>query len=88
MPVGDQENRTFGVTYKRSREPRMEEALEAGGDFFHEFMRRSDQNFFESIAAKVVEPGVAVHIRHDSHWNVPEPEPTLFLSSEGTLFRR
>jgi 2-dehydro-3-deoxy-D-arabinonate dehydratase len=26
-----------------------------------------------------------VHIRRDSQWNVPEPELTLFLSSEGTI---
>jgi 2-dehydro-3-deoxy-D-arabinonate dehydratase len=26
-----------------------------------------------------------IRIRRDSHWNVPEPELTLFISSEGTI---
>ena len=41
--------------------------------------------FFKSPAYRAVGPNENVRIRKDSKWNVPEPELTLFISSEGTI---
>jgi 2-dehydro-3-deoxy-D-arabinonate dehydratase len=41
--------------------------------------------FFKSLPEKVVAPGDAVGIRSDAHWNVPEPELALVITSSGTI---
>jgi 2-dehydro-3-deoxy-D-arabinonate dehydratase len=41
--------------------------------------------FFKSLPEKVVSPGDAVGIRRDAHWNVPEPELALVISSSGRI---
>ncbi|MBD0297437.1 MAG: fumarylacetoacetate hydrolase family protein [Flavisolibacter sp.] len=86
-PIKSQEVWASGVTYLRSREARMEEAKDAGGGDFYARVYEAERPelFFKATAAKVVGPGGKVHIRRDSHWNVPEPELTLFISSEGTI---
>lgn len=86
-PAGNQEIWASGVTYLRSREARMEESKDAGGgDFYakvYEALR--PELFFKSPAHRVVGHGEKVRIRNDSGWNVPEPELTLFICSEGTI---
>src|SRR3989337_2864026 len=86
-PVGLQEVWAAGVTYMRSREARMEEAKDAGaGDFYARvYEAERPELFFKSTASRVVGHGHKVRIRRDSKWNVPEPELTLFISSEGTI---
>jgi 2-dehydro-3-deoxy-D-arabinonate dehydratase len=86
-PIGDQEIWASGVTYMRSREARMEEAKDAGGGDFYARVYEAERPelFFKSTASRAVGDGANVHIRKDSQWNVPEPELTLFLSSEGTI---
>ncbi|MDQ3842463.1 MAG: 2-hydroxyhepta-2,4-diene-1,7-dioate isomerase, partial [Bacteroidota bacterium] len=78
-PIKSQEVWASGVTYLRSREARMEEAKDAGGGDFYARVYEAERPelFFKATAAKVVGPGGKVHIRRDSHWNVPEPELTL-----------
>lgn len=86
-PVGRQEVWASGVTYLRSREARMEEAKDAGaGDFYARvYEAERPELFFKATASRVVGHGGNVRIRRDSKWNVPEPELTLFISSEGTI---
>ncbi|MBC7828277.1 MAG: fumarylacetoacetate hydrolase family protein [Chitinophagaceae bacterium] len=86
-PVGQQEIWASGVTYLRSREARMEEAKDAGaGDFYARvYEAERPELFFKATASRVVGPGENVRIRRDSKWNVPEPELTLFISSEGSI---
>ena len=86
-PIGRQEVWAAGVTYRRSREARMEEAKDAGGGDFYAKVYEAERPelFFKAAAHRVVGTGAAVRIRKDSHWNVPEPELTLFISSGGTI---
>jgi 2-dehydro-3-deoxy-D-arabinonate dehydratase len=82
-PVGNQEVWAAGVTYKRSREARMEESKSAGGGDFYDRVYSADRPelFFKSSGARVIGSGGQVRIRRDSKWNVPEPELTLLISS-------
>lgn len=86
-PIRDQEIWASGVTYMRSREARMEEAKDAGGGDFYARVYEAERPelFFKSTASRAVGDGAPVHIRRDSNWNVPEPELTLFICSEGTI---
>ena len=86
-PVGGQEIWASGVTYLRSKEARMEEAKNAGGGDFYAKVYEAERPelFFKAAAWRVVGDGGTVRIRKDSKWNVPEPELTLFMCSEGTI---
>lgn len=86
-PIGSQEIWASGVTYMRSREARMEESKDAGGGTFYDRVYDADRPelFFKATPARTVGNGGTVRIRKDSTWNVPEPELTLFISSEGTI---
>ncbi|MGZ5135630.1 MAG: fumarylacetoacetate hydrolase family protein, partial [Flavitalea sp.] len=86
-PINRQEVWASGVTYLRSREARMEEAKDAGAGDFYARVYEADRPelFFKATASRVVGNGDKVRIRRDSKWNVPEPELTLFISSEGTI---
>ena len=86
-PIGNQEVWASGVTYFRSRTARMEESKEAGGGSFYDRVYNADRPelFFKAPAYRTVGPGADVRIRKDSKWNVPEPELTLFICSEGTI---
>lgn len=86
-PLQSQEVWAAGVTYLRSRDARMDESRDAGGGSFYD--RVYDANrpelFFKSVAHRVVPSGGFVRIRKDSTWNVPEPELTLCLNSNGQI---
>ena len=86
-PIGSQEIWASGVTYMRSKEARMEESEDAGGADFYDKVYDADRPelFFKALANRVVGTNDSVFIRKDSTWNVPEPELTLFISSEGTI---
>jgi len=86
-PIGNQEVWAAGVTYIRSRQARMEEAKDAGGGDFYAKVYEAERPelFFKAPAYRVVGHGKQVRIRKDSKWNVPEPELTLFICSEGTI---
>ncbi len=87
IPMGTQEIWASGVTYMRSKEARMEESKEAGGGTFYDRVYDADRPelFFKATAQRAVPHGRIVRIRKDSEWDVPEPELTLFISSEGTI---
>ncbi|MGB7395403.1 MAG: fumarylacetoacetate hydrolase family protein [Pricia sp.] len=86
-PMGTQEIWASGVTYKRSREARMEESKKAGGGSFYDRVYDADRPelFFKASAQRTVGHGGTVRIRKDSSWDVPEPELALFVSSEGSI---
>ncbi|WP_373517464.1 fumarylacetoacetate hydrolase family protein [Pricia sp.] len=86
-PMGTQEIWASGVTYMRSREARMEESKKAGGGSFYDRVYDADRPelFFKATAQRTVGHGGTVRIRKDSGWDVPEPELTLFISSEGSI---
>ncbi|SDK97018.1 2-dehydro-3-deoxy-D-arabinonate dehydratase [Catalinimonas alkaloidigena] len=86
-PIGQQEVWASGVTYYRSREARMEESEAVGGGSFYDRVYHADRPelFFKATAARTVGPGGTVNIRTDSTWNVPEPELTLFATSNGKI---
>ncbi len=86
-PIGSQEVWAAGVTYHRSKEARMEESKKSGASVFYDHVYDAERPeiFFKAIAQRVVGHGDAVHIRRDSTWNVPEPELTLFINTEGRI---
>ncbi|MEY4739603.1 MAG: hypothetical protein RLZZ05_987, partial [Bacteroidota bacterium] len=86
-PIGSQEIWAAGVTYLRSKEARMDEAKESGAaDFYAKvYDAKRPELFFKSTAARCAGPDQDVFIRKDSHWNVPEPELTLFANANGKI---
>lgn len=86
-PIGTQEVWAAGVTYLKSRDARMEESKDSGGDFFYRKVYDADRPelFFKSLSHRVVGHGAEVRIRKDSKWDVPEPELTLFINSSGSI---
>lgn len=86
-PILSQEIWAAGVTYLRSKEARMEESKVSGGaDFYAKvYDAERPELFFKSTAARCSGPGEPVFIRADSHWNVPEPELTLFANHTGKI---
>ncbi|MEM6842077.1 MAG: fumarylacetoacetate hydrolase family protein [Bacteroidota bacterium] len=86
-PIGNQEVWASGVTYYRSRDARMEESKAAGGGDFYDRVYVADRPelFFKATAARTVGHGDNVRIRQDSTWDVPEPELTLFINSQGNI---
>jgi len=86
-PIGTQEVWAAGVTYLRSKTARMEESKESGGATFYDKVYDAERPelFFKSTAQKVIGSNGIVRIRKDSHWNVPEPELTLVVTSSGKI---
>ncbi|MGB5555890.1 MAG: fumarylacetoacetate hydrolase family protein [Flavobacteriaceae bacterium] len=86
-PIQAQEIWASGVTYMRSKEARMEESKDAGGGTFYDKVYDADRPelFFKATPSRTVGNGGTVRIRKDSSWDVPEPELTLFVTSEGTI---
>ena len=86
-PVGRQEVWASGVTYFRSREARIEESKDAGGGDFYDrvYAAERPELFFKATAERTVGSGDLVNIRKDSTWDVPEPELTLFINTQGII---
>ncbi len=72
-PVESQEVWAAGLTYRRSRDARIEETVVPGPyDLAYEADR--PELFFKATASRVRGPGEPIAVRADSTWNVPEPE--------------
>ena len=86
-PAQSQEVWAAGVTYIRSKVARMEESDGTGASRFYDMVYAADRPelFFKCPAWRLVPPGGTVTFRKDSTWNVPEPELTLLITSEGTI---
>jgi 2-dehydro-3-deoxy-D-arabinonate dehydratase len=65
----------------------MAESEAAGGMSFYDrvYTAARPELFFKSTPHRTVGPGAPVRIRHDSRWNVPEPELTLLISPKGKI---
>src|SRR5207237_38 len=68
-PIGQQEVWAAGVTYLRSREARMEESKETGGDTFYDRVYRADRPelFFKATPHRVDGPGQPVRVGDEAH---------------------
>jgi 2-dehydro-3-deoxy-D-arabinonate dehydratase len=88
VPIQSQEVWAAGVTYRRSRDARMVESEGAGGGSFYDrvYDAARPEVFFKATPHRTVGPGGALHLRSDSHWNVPEPEVALALTAAGQIF--
>lgn len=73
-----------GVTYRRSREARMEESSEA--DVYDRvYVADRPELFFKSVAWRVSGPGEPIAIREDSTMDVPEPELAVVVTASGEI---
>lgn len=83
-PVDRQEIWAAGVTYARSRDARMEESTQQ--DVYDRvYHAQRPEIFFKSQPDRCIGPGGTVAIRHDSAWNVPEPELAVFFDTSGAI---
>ena len=87
-PLESQEVWASGVTYYRSREARMEESEQAGGDVFYDKVYEAERPelFFKATPARARGHGAPICIREDSSWDVPEPELTIAVNAAGRVF--
>ncbi len=79
-PIDAQEVWAAGVTYKRSQTARMEESEAAASCYDRVYSADRPEIFFKATPSRVCGHNQPLRIRHDSQWNVPEPEITLVLS--------
>ena len=86
-PIGHQEVWAAGVTYLKSRDARMEESQNSGAASLYDRVYDAERPelFFKATAQRVSGHFEEVFIRIDSAWNVPEPELTLFINSNGNI---
>jgi 2-dehydro-3-deoxy-D-arabinonate dehydratase len=83
-PVDRQEVWASGVTYERSRQARVEEAVvKSVYDLVFEAER--PEVFMKMPAYRVPPPGAPLRVRADSTWDVPEPELALVLTAQGEV---
>lgn len=79
-PVDTQDVWAAGVTYERSRAARQEEAQDGGDVYARVYAAERPELFFKARGGWAVGHRDEVGIRHDSAWNVPEPELTLVIN--------
>ena len=83
-PVDDQEVWAAGVTYRRSRDARIEESSQQ--DVYERvYDAERPEIFFKAAAWRCVGDKARIGIRHDSTWDVPEPELTVAIDSAGKV---
>jgi len=83
-PVDEQEIWAAGVTYERSRDARMEESR-TDDIYDRVYDAARPEIFFKAPAYRCVGPYEPVAVRHDSAWNVPEPELALVIDGRGEI---
>ena len=84
-PIDQQEVWAAGVTYKRSQTARMEESETSASCYDLVYGADRPELFMKATPHRVSGPGQPVRIRFDATWNVPEPEITCVVSSQGKL---
>lgn len=86
-PIQSQEIWASGVTYYNSKLGREAESKETGGADFYGRVYDADRPelFYKGAKNRTVGSGGLVNIRKDSTWNVPEPELTLVITSNGKI---
>lgn len=78
-PLDEQEIWACGVTYRRSRDARMEESTQKD---VYDLVYDADRPelFLKATSTRVSGPDGTITIRSDSTWDVPEPELTLVIN--------
>jgi 2-dehydro-3-deoxy-D-arabinonate dehydratase len=79
-PVETQEIWAAGVTYRRSRDARIEEAIEPS-PYDRVYDAERPELFLKTPGWRAVGPDAAIGIRADSRWDVPEPELALVIAA-------
>ena len=79
-PVESQEIWAAGVTYRRSRDARIEEAVEPS-PYDRVYEAERPELFLKAPGWRAVGPDGAIGIRADSDWDVPEPELALVIDA-------
>lgn len=83
-PVESQEVWGAGVTYRRSREARLEESREPT-IYEQVYDSARPELFFKAAGWRVIGDGGEVGVRADSTWDVPEPELAVLTNSAGEI---
>jgi 2-dehydro-3-deoxy-D-arabinonate dehydratase len=83
-PVGSQEIWAAGVTYVRSRDARIEEAIEPS-PYDRVYEAERPELFLKTPGWRAVGTDAAIGIRSDSDWDVPEPELALVADASMQL---
>jgi 2-dehydro-3-deoxy-D-arabinonate dehydratase len=84
VPVESQEVWGAGVTYRRSRDARIEEAT-VPDHYDRVYEAERPELFIKATPGRVRGPGEAIGIRADSTWDVPEPELALVADVRGRV---
>jgi 2-dehydro-3-deoxy-D-arabinonate dehydratase len=83
-PAESQEIWAAGVTYRRSRDARIEEALEAS-PYDRVYEAERPELFLKAPGWRAVGPDAPIGVRRDSEWDVPEPELALVVDASATI---
>jgi 2-dehydro-3-deoxy-D-arabinonate dehydratase len=81
---GDTEVWAAGVTYRRSRDARMEESVVAD-PYDRVYVATRPELFFKAQAWRVSGPNEPIGIRADSTVDVPEPELAVVITASGQI---
>jgi len=73
-----------GVTYRRSREARVEES-DTPDVYTRVYRAERPELFFKATPRRVAGPGEPIVVRADSSWDVPEPELALVINAHGEV---
>src|SRR5262245_38248955 len=73
-----------GVTYLRSRDAREEESA-VKDVYTRVYEAKRPELFFKAPGWRVVGHDMPIRVRHDSAWNVPEPELAIVINSAGEI---
>ncbi|HKJ34464.1 MAG TPA: fumarylacetoacetate hydrolase family protein [Balneolales bacterium] len=86
-PIESQEIWASGVTYYNSKMGREQESKKTGGSDFYTrvYTAERPELFFKATKYRTVGHNEDVAIRKDSEWDVPEPELTLVITSNGKI---
>jgi 2-dehydro-3-deoxy-D-arabinonate dehydratase len=83
-PVGAQPVWAAGVTFRRSRDARLEES--SGLDAYDKvYLADRPELFLKALPGTARGPGQPIGVRADSHWDVPEPELAVVADRRGEI---
>jgi 2-dehydro-3-deoxy-D-arabinonate dehydratase len=83
-PVGGQPVWAAGVTFRRSRDARLEESR--GLDAYDKvYLAERPELFLKALPGTARGPGQPIGVRADSDWDVPEPELALVADRRGEI---
>jgi 2-dehydro-3-deoxy-D-arabinonate dehydratase len=83
-PVGAQPVWAAGVTFRRSRDARLEES--GGLDAYDKvYLAERPELFLKALPGTARGPGQPIAVRADSNWDVPEPELVVVADRRGQI---